>query len=422
MLALAIAARALHAQSPRNAAAPIDSVHITRREAIAGALRRNPQLAAVRQQVAEARAAGVQLSAIPDLAATASLDQEPGLLHLGQAGAKNVGIGLQLPFPDKFRLLHRIGGAGITTARYTYDQARQLVAAQASEQYDSLLVALRHRDDLRASRALTADFLAKTQARFAAGTAARLDVIRAQVELAQADNALIASERAIEVARAGLDRVLGLPLDTRVVPADSLAIPPPLPPLDSIEAVALARRPEIGAVESEIAGARASSALAREFWLPDITLSATRDYAQPAPAMFSAGVAFPIPLLFWQHTRGEIAGDVARERELAATAVDVRAQVGQDVRAAYAAASTALRQAVYMRDQLLPAARAALRAALASYGLGGSSALEVIDARRTLVDAESQYADALAGANTARAELERAAGAPPSAFGTGGTP
>ena len=47
-----------------------------------------------------------------------------------------------------------------------------------------------------------------------------------------------------------------------------------------------------------------------------------------------------------------------------------------------------------------------------SYGLGGSSALDLLDAKRTLLDAESQYADALGAANDARAELELAVGAP----------
>jgi Outer membrane efflux protein. len=82
------------------------------------------------------------------------------------------------------------------------------------------------------------------------------------------------------------------------------------------------------------------------------------------------------------------------------------------VRTAYATATAALRQAIYLRDQLLPAAREAFRAASASYAIGGLSAFEVIDARRTLLDAESQYSDALAAANTSRSELERAIGAP----------
>jgi outer membrane protein TolC len=45
-----------------------------------------------------------------------------------------------------------------------------------------------------------------------------------------------------------------------------------------------------------------------------------------------------------------------------------------------------------------------------SYSLGGSSALEVLTARAALLQAESQLADALAAANTARADLDRALG------------
>jgi cobalt-zinc-cadmium efflux system outer membrane protein len=164
---------------------------------------------------------------------------------------------------------------------------------------------------------------------------------------------------------------------------------------------------------AERKGAHAATTLAREFWLPDITLGAARDITPGAPSTaFSTGLAFPFPIFFWQHTRGEIAQAQHYERELAATYADLRAQVAQDVRTTYATASTALQQAIYIRDQLLPAATDAYRAILASYSIGGSSAFEVIDARRTLLDAESQYTDALTDANTARADLERAVSVP----------
>jgi outer membrane protein, heavy metal efflux system len=110
------------------------------------------------------------------------------------------------------------------------------------------------------------------------------------------------------------------------------------------------------------------------------------------------------------HVRGEIAEDVHRERELSAAQRDLQAQVAQDVRAAYASASTSLRQAVYLRDELLPSAREAYRVATVSYSLGGSSALDVLDAQRSLIDAQTQYADALAAANSSRADLALAVG------------
>ena len=76
-----------------------------------------------------------------------------------------------------------------------------------------------------------------------------------------------------------------------------------------------------------------------------------------------------------------------------------------------------MRQVVFIRDELVPAAREAYRVASTSYSLGGSSALEVLTARSALLNAQSQLADALAAANTARADLDRALGAALSAAG-----
>ena len=83
-----------------------------------------------------------------------------------------------------------------------------------------------------------------------------------------------------------------------------------------------------------------------------------------------------------------------------------------DLRTAHAAADTARRQALFIRDELLPAAEEAYRIASVSYSLGGTSALELLDAKRALLDAKSQYTDALGAANDAMANLERAVGVP----------
>ena len=93
----------------------------------------------------------------------------------------------------------------------------------------------RTRFDLTESRRLAADFLQKTEARFEGGTAAKLDVLKAKVDLAAAENALIANQRDISNARASLNRLLGRPLGAGVaVAADSLDVPLELPSLDSL--------------------------------------------------------------------------------------------------------------------------------------------------------------------------------------------
>lgn len=424
LCALACLAGAASAQQTRPALrsatpaarAAIDTLRLTRREAIDAAVSRNPQIAVAREGLRQARSRRVQSIAIPDPIVTASLDNEPRLLQLGGATEKNVGVELDVPFPDKYRWLNRIGTADVHSADFQLTLARQDIAAQAARAYDELLLQQRHRRDLLEGQALADSFLAKAQVRFNAGAVARLDVIKAQVDVAQARNDLIANERDITNALGALNRFLNRPQAAPIVTLDSLGVPPALPELDVLTAAARTARPEIGDLEAQRAGAHASTALAREFWLPDLFISATRDYTTPGSQLYSAGVAFPIPLLFWQHSRGDIAEAQQYERQLAAVATDLLASVEQDVREAYATADAALRQVIYLRDNLEPSAREAFRVASVSYGLGGSSALEVLDARRTLLDAESQLAEALANANSSRSDLERAVGRPLGAF------
>jgi cobalt-zinc-cadmium efflux system outer membrane protein len=397
-----------------------DSVCLTREAALTAAGVRNPQIRAAQEQVAQARARRVQGIAIPDPQFDVEFNEATGLFGGGRATDRIVGTTLQVPFPDKFRLRGRIGSADVRSTEAALLALQQGIAATTSQVYDSLLAALRHQHDLEQARALAQDFLKKTDARFEGGSAARLDVIRARVDVAQAENDLITNARDIVNARAALNRLIDRPLGAPLAVSDSLVLPPPLPALEQLEAAAFASRPELAGLAREQEGAKATTALAREYWLPDFIFGISKNYADPGPGLFSTGISLPLPAFFWQHSKGEIAESHHRELELAASYRDLRAEVGQDVRSAYAAASTALRQAVFLRDNLLPSAREAYRIASVSYGLGGASALEVLDARRVLRDAESQYTDALAAASMARADLQRAVGAPLERFEAGG--
>ena len=388
-----------------------DSLRLSRRQAVAEALTRNAQLEAAREQVAEARARRVTAIAVPDPTLSAAFDQSAGPFTFGSAGSRPVAIGLDIPWFDKFRLNNRVGLADIGNAMSNLRLQQQTVALQASSTYDSLLVSLKHRGNLREALDLANDFLKRTQVRFEAGTAAKLDVVQAQVAVAQAQNDLIANERDIANAQASLNRTLGRVIGAPIAPTDSLGMPAPLPDSSTIEQTALQNRPELEQLRQQQLGAHASTSLTKEFWLPDLTFAVQRDYAQPgSPALFTTGIQLPLPAFYWQHSRGDIAQAQHFEKELAATYRDVRAQVTQDVRAAYANASTAMRQVDFLENGLVPAARQAFQIASTSYSLGGSSALEVLTARQALLQAEAQLADALAAANTARADLDRALG------------
>lgn len=425
MAALVLVTGSASAQQRAPTAGPTaaDTLRITRRQAIATALLANPQLDIAREQTEQVRAQRMEAIAIPDPTLNAELDSISKFSRMGSAPSRPFNFGITVPFPDKFRLRNTIGNENIRTSEAQFRLMQQQVASQAGRVYDSVLVTRMHRRDLTEARQLAADFLTRTQARFNAGTVARLDVINAQVSLASADNDLIGNARDVANAEAALNRVIGRPLGLPIVAVDSLTPPGALPDVQAVEQTALHSRPEVTGLEAQLRAAQANTSLTKELaFTPDIVASANRDFGDPAwnsNTTYNLGLSLPIPILFWQHTKGDFAEMHHRELELTATLRDTRAGVAQDVRVSFATADAALRQVIFIRDQLLPSAREAYRVATSSYAIGGLSALDVLSARTALLAAESQYADALAAANSARSDLERAAGVPLSTFAPG---
>src|SRR4051812_23030991 len=90
-----------------------DSLRLSRGQAITEALAHNAQLEIAREQTAQARARRTTGIAIPDPSLSAAYDQVTGPFSFGGAPSRPVSVGLDVPFPDKFRLNGRIGSADI---------------------------------------------------------------------------------------------------------------------------------------------------------------------------------------------------------------------------------------------------------------------------------------------------------------------
>ncbi len=398
--------------APQPQPQPPAPLRLSRRQAIAEALARNPGLLASKEQVEQARAGVVTATAFPDPTLAVDVSGQSQALNPNSGNANDLGFGLTFPFPGKTRLRGEVARAALHAAEFTLTQLQQQVASQTAQAYDAVLVALRHAEDLKQGKELALDFLAKTKARFLAGTVPKVDVVKAQVDVSQADNDLIANERSLLTAQANLNRLLGRMGGAPIETTDSLEVPASIAELEALEKLAQGSRPELRSLEIQRQGASAATRLARQYWAPDVNLTFSRNAVEGSPTTYTTGIGLGFPIFFRQHLQGEVAAAIHREQELAANVADLTAQISLDVRTSYAAASTALRQAIFLRDELLPEAREVYRVASVSYGLGGASALELLDAKRTLLDAEKQYADALAAANDAQAALELAVGAP----------
>jgi outer membrane protein TolC len=404
----ALATVAVRTPSPGSQGA--DSLRLTRQQAITEALTNNPLIVVAREQTSESRARRVEATALPDPVFDAEWDYQQHVLSGSQSNP--ISLGLTIPDPLKLQRAGDVATADIHSNEQNLRLQQQTIAVQTSQAYDALLAAFQHQKDLTDALTAARDFLTKTQAQYTAGVVRKLDVDQAQVAAVQAQVALAANGRTTATAQAALNHLLGRQKTAPIMPVDTLEIPAALPDSATIEATALANRPEVaGAVDNQI-GAQANTALVKSFWLPDFNVSVGRDYVAygPGPPLLSTAVTFPIPFYYRAHAKGDIAEAQHHELELAATTRDTRATVVQDVRTAWATAANAIDLAIAIRDQLLPAAREEYRVSLAAYQAGGTSAFEVIQAQQDLISAESQLTDDLAAALSARADLERALG------------
>ncbi|HEY1435570.1 MAG TPA: TolC family protein, partial [Thermoanaerobaculia bacterium] len=345
-------ARSALAQAPETAA-----TGISRRQAVDEAVARNPGIAAAREQVEQARARVNEAMAFPDPSFVSTLEQQESLLKPRTAQSQDYGFSFTLPFPDKPYLRGEVARGDLHSAEANLTKLKQQIASQAFTAYDALLVALRHRDDLSQNLTLAQDFLKRTDARFQAGTVPRFDVIKAKVDVAQAENDLIANQRSIVVARAGLNRLLGRSQGAPLEVSEALEAPAPSAPFEVLQKLAEASRPELQGLAALQKGAGTNTVLVGQYWLPDFNVFVARNFTFGFAPAYSSALTFSIPLLFWQHENGEVAESRHRELELAGTYADTLAQVDLDVRTAWAAATTTLRQVIFIRDSLLPEAQ-----------------------------------------------------------------
>ncbi|WP_374412902.1 TolC family protein [Novosphingobium colocasiae] len=245
--------------------------------------------------------------------------------------------------------------------------------------------------------------LRAARVRVQAGRASPFEAERANVALVNAEAALVREERAVEVSRFTLSRIIGQPfagpLDANwfdYVPATH----GPLRPIDSTGTLMMA------AANADFASADASVRLARSQRIPDLTLGAgARRFEQTNDTAAIFSLSIPIPL--FNNGRAALSQATAERQSADArrrlTAIDVDRAVAW----AQAEAANAATNAAAASGPALAAAEEAARIARIGYREGKFGQLDLLDAERTLAQTRAAAVDALLSYHIAQAQLER---------------
>lgn len=304
-----------------------------------------------------------------------------------------------------------VSDAAILTGDAELAQTLAEVQAEVRRAYFARFVAESRRSLLDEMQALAQRARDAAQARFDTGDAPRLEVLQAQLALADAENQAAAARGTVAATRASLNAVLALPLDAETPIATDLDVGPALA-VDAALSQARQANAELAVYDRRLGEQRARVALAQAMRQPDVTPEAT--VTRRAEPEFSTGwraaIAISLPV-FTTHAAG-VRVEEATLAQLAGERAAVLARISGEVTAAAALADAQRQQYVRYRDEIIPQALEVERMAEDSYRLGQTGIAAYLQALQSSRDVRLRAIQAAADLQNALADLERAIGAP----------
>ena len=378
------------------------------------AIERNPMIAgamaAIDQSTGQRTAAGAYPNPI--------LHGDAGKGYLKDAGALTneipksateymAGFSQPIEWPAKRAARQRAAEAGLAGASVGLIETRLNLTSDVKVAFYDLLLAQRDLELAKNNLNIVEDVRRVVGHRVRLGEAPQFDLIKAEVEVLKANQAVTRSENTVRVTRVILDTLTAGALgQSYVVNGDFMVFPPGLD-LNRLTARSMQEHPSIQRLTRTIDQADRTVEFQRQNRVPNVSLntSYTREYGREG---FDVGLSVPAPL--WYRQEGEIAGSLGAKRKEEAELLRTRNELLRQVNQYYQDAQTTAKLIEVLEKGLLKQAEEALRIAKFSFQQGAASLLEVLDAQRVQRQILFDYAQARFELSVALSRLERAVG------------
>jgi cobalt-zinc-cadmium efflux system outer membrane protein len=247
------------------------------------------------------------------------------------------------------------------------------------------------------------DLRNRIQVRVDVGEVGRLELIRAEAEVVAARTAANSAQLQYVTALSQLRAAVAAPLDANLEIDGDVALPAPVPALDTLRQEVLDRHPLIALARAEVRRAEARLTYENALRIPQPSVRAEVDRPPDTPT-YRLGIEFPLPL--WNRREGPIAEASAQLRQAQALAQSREVEILAGLESAYGRYQTTSQQLAAFEQGLLREAEEALRAAQTAYQLGERGILEVLDAQRVLRTVSLDFLNARFDHQAARVDLD----------------
>ncbi|HDI59965.1 MAG TPA: TolC family protein [Desulfobacteraceae bacterium] len=314
---------------------------------------------------------------------------------------------------------YRLADLGIDQSEMQVMLSELDLALQVKEAYFNILVMDKTVDVARKEVAFLSSNVDVTRSYFNAGMVPVNDLLKAEMELANARQNLVTARNQAVLARSAFNTLLARPVNAPVDVEDILAYHPEPIVLDEAMALAMEKRPEIRLIDIEIQRSEQQIVLARSAYYPEVSF--VYDYIKEGDSPKVSGSPFHDPerwqatvvgtLTFWEwgKTRYAVRQKESAREELVKTRNAVADRVRLDVREALLNLATAAEN-IPTTEKAVLQGEENLRVNEEGYRAQMNTVTDVLDAQALLTRARVNYFKALYGYNLARARLARAMG------------
>jgi outer membrane protein TolC len=302
----------------------------------------------------------------------------------------------------------------LKASQNSYKSSRDLVVLAVANAYLQVIADSSTIESQQAQLATSQALYQRARDQRTAGVAARIDELRAQVELQTQQQRLIAARDQQSKDMLALARAIGLPAGQEFTLTDSV----PYTPLEGVSLDkalqdAYAGRPDYLSAqqEAQAAGLSRKAAVAENF--PTVTSAA--DYGAIGPnfgnshGTFTASASVNIPIFQGTRVKADVLAADAALQQRKAELENLKGRIDQDVRNAFFDLDSA-NELVKVAKSNTDLARETLAQAQDRFGAGVTDNIEVVQAQESVASADQAYISSLYAFNIAKVQLARAVG------------
>jgi len=393
-------------QTSQSAASGDTILRLTLSDAIAMAQKNSPALheAAAAQRFAAGGAAAAHAYLNPSVEVFEGRQYARPITTPGVPGLLQHYAAYQtIEIPSERRARQRAADYGIESSRLQQQGVSLSVTANAEHAF---YAALRRREEISHAQenlTLVTDLHRRVEVQVSVGEKGRLELTRAEAELARAQFAVRSAQLEYANAIALLRVAIAAPATVDLDPQGALDQRIALSSMKELRERVLATHPALAQTRAEIGAAEESLKREKALRIPQPTAFAEFEN-QPDLRFWRAGITIPLPV--FDRRKGQIAQAQATVDRSSSLLDQRRLELISALERAYEQYQLADQQATSLEAGSLRAAESAVDAAKAAYRFGERGIVEVLDAQRVLQSVRGDLLDAQYARQSALIDLE----------------